>query len=333
MWGRLSAIIALMLISTFLLPARGDEGIEVRIKDIAKIQGMASNQLLGYGLVVGLPGTGDSSRSGITRQSLANMLMRIGIRIDQRELYSTRNTAAVMVTAELPPFAKEDDRIDVTVASIGDAISLSGGILLLTTLRGPNGVVYATAQGRVSVSDNRERMIGRGTTPVIGIIQNGGLVARDVEMKLDVQKLSIRLNVPDFNTASLVAKAINSKYPDIAKALDNATISLTVPEDKSADLVGFVAEIKDMKVVPDSVARVVVNERTGAIVISQNVRVSPVAVSCGELKVEIKKISGGASLDEVIDALNAIGATPRQILSLLQAMKAAGALHAELIVM
>ncbi len=329
----LSVIIISVLISIFLLPNWGSGEVEVRIKDISKIQGMASNQLLGYGLVVGLPGTGDSIRSAITRQSLVNMLMRMGIRVNERELYSTRNSAAVVVTAELPPFAREDDRIDVTVASIGDAISLAGGILLLTTLRGPDGVVYATAQGKISGSANERRMFVRGTEPVVGVIQNGGLVVRDVNAKLDGQKLSIRLNVPDFNTANLVAKAINSKYPGIAKALDNATISLTVPQDKSDDLVGFIAEIKSLKVVPDTVARVVVNERTGAIVMTQNVRVSPVAVSCGELKVEIKKVSNGASLDEVINALNAIGATPRQILSLLQAMKAAGALHAELIVM
>lgn len=341
--------------------------VSTRIKDIAKVQGVRSNQLVGYGLVVGLAGTGDSNKTVETLQSVANMLKTFGVSIDSTQL-KTKNVAAVIVTATLPPFARPGDTIDMTVSSMGDAKSLQGGTLLQTPLKAANGQVYAVGQGAVSTggfstgsggSSSGKNFTTVGTTP------NGAIVERDVEMNYGSNgTLSLSLSKPDFTTASRITQAINARFGKIAGASNPGTVDITVPYMYQNDLVGFVASLEDLYVTPDTIAKVVVNERTGTIVMGGNVSVDEIAIAQGSLNVNIVKsqdvnqpppfsfgetittrqtdvdvteeqahtviLSATSNVSDVVGALNAIGATPRDIISILQAMKAAGALHAEL---
>ncbi|RUM31858.1 MAG: flagellar biosynthesis protein FlgA [Aquifex sp.] len=336
----------------------------VRIKDIATIEGNRYNYLIGYGLVVGLKGTGDGKATQFTVQSLANMLRRMGIPVDPRRI-TVKNVAAVMVTAKVPPYAKAGMRFDVEVSSIGDAKSLEGGTLLMTPLRGPDGKVYALAQGQVIVGGYEAR--GRGAAkvkniPTVGRIPNGAILERDLPFSANFKEVNIYLDEPDFTTAKNVQDVINRAFgKEIAKAIDSATIRVRIPEGYSP--VDFLAKVENLEVQTSSVAKVVVDGRSGIVLLGGNVTIDPVAVAIGSLVVEIKerpeviqppplspgetkvvprtevKVKEekrrlvqikGTTVSELVDALNAIGATPREIIQVLQAIKAAGALKAKL---
>jgi flagellar P-ring protein precursor FlgI len=344
----------------------------VRIKDIASLQGVRENQIVGYGLVIGLKGTGDSLRnSPFTEQSLQSMLDGMGINVRDASL-RTRNVAGVIVTAELPPYIGKGARIDITASSLGDATSLLGGTLVMTPLMGADGQIYAVAQGPVAVSglssegDAESLTIG---VPTTGRIPNGGMVEREVAGDFDhLDSLVLELKNPDFTTAMRVVDSINAFAAKhyggkVAEERDFRTIALAKPPNLSAPR--FISEITQLSVVPDSPARVVIDERTGTVVIGQDVQISTVAVTHGNLTVRVTEapevsqpaplsdgetttvprtlvdasqsggefaILGGADLQTLVSGLNQIGLKPTGIIAILQAIKSAGALQAELIV-
>lgn len=326
------------VVLVILLAVSSAFAVEVRIKDISYIPEVASNQLFGYGVVIGLPGTGDSSRLLAARQALSNMLINMDIRLSPEAIRSD-NIAAVMATAELPAFAKEGDRIDVRISSIGDAESMEGGTLLLTPLRAADGKVYASSQGTITV-DKRPLAPGarrrNETLPPVGKIVGGALIAKTLDTKFeDMNSLSIRLRNPDFATASLVAKKINETFWDgIAIAVDLGTVKVEVPKDFKKRLVNFVSMLGELTVNPDTKAKVVINERTGTVIIGEKVRISTFAISHGNMTLKISQMPNGkATLDDVVTALKAVGTTTEDLIAILKTMKAAGALQAELIIM
>ncbi|MDT8903771.1 flagellar basal body P-ring protein FlgI [Anaeroselena agilis] len=338
-----------------------------RIKDVAKLQGVRSNQLVGYGLVVGLAGTGDSDKSTFTVQSIVNMLKNFGITISTSQL-KPKNVGAVMVTAQLPPFIKPGDTIDITVSSLGDAKSLQGGTLLQTPLKAANGAVYAVGQGPLSVGGFSAGGGGASQQknfPTVGTIPGGAIVERDVPTQFEAGgSVVFVLNKPDFTTASRISEAVDRRFGPISRASDAGSVSVFVPLEYTGNLVGFIAALEELPVTPDSAAKVVVNERTGTVVMGGNVTIDTVAVAQGGLTVRVSSstevsqpppFSGGstvvtqnksvdakeqqaplivlpatANVSDLVSALNAVGATPRDVISILQAIKAAGALHAEL---
>lgn len=364
---------AITFVVVTLLAVTGVVGVanaaDTRIKDIAKVQGVRANQLIGYGLVVGLAGTGDSNKSGTqTSVSVANMLKSFGITVSEADLKS-KNVAAVMVTAQLPPFLKPGDTIDtINVSSMGDAKSIAGGTLLQTPLKAANGQVYAVAQGAVTTGGFS---VGSGGSsqqknfPTAGIVSGGAIVEKDVPTQFSNNGVMyLALDQPDFTTASRISNAIASRFGSICLARDPGTIEIHVPPEYSNDVVGFVASLEDLPVTTDSIAKVVINERTGTIVMGNNVAIDEVAVAQGGLSVRISKdttvsqpppFSGGTTaattntqvdvkeqknhlivlpasshVGDVVSALNSVGATPRDIITILQAIKAAGAMHADL---
>ena len=361
-------MLALALVAGISQETAFAESAVTRIKDIAKVQGVRSNQLMGYGLVVGLNGTGDSSNKSLeTIQSVVNMLKSYGVVVSQSSLKSD-NVAAVMVTATLPPFVREGDNIDVTVSSIGDADSIQGGTLLQTPLRAANGTVYAVAQGAVSTGGF---MVGRGGSnstknfPTVRTTPNGAIVERTVEDEIGADgRISLSLAQPDFTTASRIVNAVNSQYGAIARAANPGRIDISVPAYYRDNVVGFVSSIEDLSVMPDNVAKIIVNERTGTIVMGGDVSVDEIAITQGGLSIKVQHnnkasqpspfsygttietrntnvkvkedkastiiLPATANISDVVGALNAVGATPRDTISILQAMKASGALHAEL---
>ncbi|MBI2875568.1 MAG: flagellar basal body P-ring protein FlgI [Candidatus Tectomicrobia bacterium] len=357
-----------LLVLPILGPFRAEA---VRIKDIAGIEGVRTNQLIGYGLVIGLKGTGDKKDNLFTQRTLEEMLFRLGISVSARDV-EVENVASVVVTATLPPFAKPGQRIDVLVSSLADAESLQGGTLLLTPLRGADGQVYAVAQGAVSLGGFSAQGGGasRQTNhPTVGQLPSGAIVEREVPT-LFAQKdvYTISLNHPDFTTASRVAEAVNRAFGEATAHPANAgSVTVTLPQAHQADPVGFFAALERLEVVPDSVAKVVLDERTGTIVMGENVRISTVAISHGSLSIQIKEapevsqpaplgegetvvvprtqigirekearlllLSQGATIGDLVKGLNAVGATPRDFIAIFQALKAAGALHAVLEIM
>ena len=361
-------LLLLVLVLGALPGTAAADSAVTRIKDISKVQGVRSNQLMGYGLVVGLDGTGDGSSSGETVQSIANMLTSYGITVNTSSI-KLKNVAAVMVTATLPPFVREGDSLDVTVSSIGDAKSLRGGTLLQTPLRAGNGEVYVVAQGGVSTGGFTAGSGGSSTSkafPTVGIAVNGGIVERTVEddgIGANGQ-ISLSLARPDFTTASRVAGAINAQYGSIAQASNPGRVDVAIPSYFRGNVVGFVASIEDLPIRPDNMARVVVNERTGTIIMGGDVSVDAVAITQGGLTIRIQSnadvsqpgpfsygntvvtddpnvevtdakgstivLPATTNISDIVGALNTVGATPRDTISILQAMKAAGALHAEL---
>ncbi|RMH79975.1 MAG: flagellar basal body P-ring protein FlgI [Acidobacteria bacterium] len=335
-----------------------------RIGDIAVFEGNRGNHLVGYGLVVGLRGTGDGKSTLFTVKSIANMLNRMGIVVDPRRM-TTKNVAAVMVSAKLPPYAKPGMYIDVEVSSIGDAKSLEGGTLLLTPLRGPDGEVYALAQGQVLISGYEAR--GRGAqqvknVPTVGRIPNGAIVEREVHNSSLLMEINLYLESPSFSLAKLIQDRINTDFgTQVAHAIDGSTIKLKVPNGMNP--VDFMARVEDIRIDVPSFARVVVDGRSGIVLLGGEVTINPVSVTVGslvvtvlerpevvqppplspgqtaivprtELKVEEKEKRAielrGATVSQLVDSLNRIGATPREIISILQAIKAAGALRARL---
>ncbi|MCD6169791.1 MAG: flagellar basal body P-ring protein FlgI [Candidatus Latescibacteria bacterium] len=346
----------------------------VRIKDIARMQNPGEIQLIGYGLVVGLDGTGDRMGAQFTTQSVANLIKRMGISVSPTRL-RTRNVAAVMVTAKLGPFAKVGNKVDVTVSSIGDASSLEGGTLLLTELSYKGKTVYVEAQGPLSVGGFTAEagVFGERTSTnytLVGRVPGGGVVVRKPPVvNTAPTTLFLSLLHSDYTTADRIAKAINQKFGEkLATPLDASTTSIQVPSDRqdTAALIDFVSQIETIQIVPDTPARVVINERTGTIIIGQNVTVSPVAIASGNLHIEIKAtpvisqpppfskgetvvvpemqitaesekarviaLEEAASVSDIAKALNALGATPRDIIAIFQALKEAGALHGELVI-
>jgi len=340
-----------------------------RIKDLAYFLGARPNSLIGYGLVVGLKNSGDSTNTIFTINTLANMLENMGINFDPTQA-KTMNVAAVMVTAKLPAFSRTGSRVDVQASSIGDAKSIEGGTLLMTPLNGPDGKVYAVAQGPVStggfaVSGASGSSVQKNH-PTVGFISGGALVEKEIPVQYDEKPgLDLILKTPDFTTASKTASAIQKALPEItAHAADAGTVKLEVPSTERGEMVALITQIENLEVNADVVAKVVVNERTGTIVIGERVRIAPVAVAHGSLTVQITEkptvsqplpfsqgttkvvpqtsiqvqeakghlavVGGGVTIGQVIEGLNAIGATPRDLINILQSIKAAGAMDAEL---
>ncbi|AAR36439.1 flagellar basal body P-ring protein FlgI [Geobacter sulfurreducens] len=343
--------------------------LAIRIKDIASFDGVRDNQLIGYGLIVGLNGTGDSDQTKFPVQSLANVLERMGITVNRDDI-KVKNVAAVMVTAELPPFSKQGTRVDVLVSSLGDAKSLAGGTLLMTPLKGADGQVYAVAQGGLltnSFSYGGQAATAQKNHPTAGRIPNGALVERELPNVLaDRSQLRLNLHQPDFTTATRIARAVNEQFKaGVASCNDPGSVVISLPDAYQGRVVEFVADMERLEVRPDNPAKVVLNERTGTIVIGENVRIDTVAVSHGNLTLLIKEtprvsqpqplsrtgetvvvprtgikvseesgglavLREGASIGDVVRALNALGVTPRDLIGILQAIKAAGAMQAEL---
>jgi len=314
-----------------------------RIKDLAAIKGIRSNQISGYSLVVGLNGTGDKDKVTFTRQALANMMEKMNISVDQNQL-KVKNVAAVMVTTSIPAFARIGDRLDVTVSSMGDAQSLKGGTLLMTYLKGVDGRVYAIAQGPVSLSIPSDAE-DRDSHLLVGRIVNGGSIEREIPFRLDGKKnLTLSLFYPDFTTARRMTDTINAAIGnEVAKTIDASAISLTIPEDMwQSHVAEFISDIESLNVIPDTKARVVVNERTGTVVIGADVSISQVAIAHGNLSVTINEgqeneeqeslmnLPASATIGELVRGLNALGVKPRDLIGILQSMRAAGALQAEL---
>ena len=341
-----------------------------RVKDLASIEGVRQNQLVGYGIVVGLNGTGDTLNNiPFTKQSLQAMLERLGVNTRGATM-RTQNLAAVMVTANLPPFSAQGTRIDVTVSSLGDAKSLQGGTLLVTPLLGADGEVYALAQGSVAIAgfsaEGDAAKITRGV-PTNGRISNGANVEREIAFKLnDARSLRLSLRNPDFTTSKRIASAINDFMgADTAEPTDPATVTIQIPGRFHGNMIRLITEVEQLKVEPDQTARVVVDERSGIIVMGRDVRVSTVAIAQGNLTVTITEqpqvsqpapfsngkttvvprtgvkvdtgdgnklalVKEGVSLRDLVDGLNALGVGPRDLISILQAIKTAGALQADI---
>ncbi|HUO64277.1 MAG TPA: flagellar basal body P-ring protein FlgI [Terriglobales bacterium] len=347
---------------------------QVRVKDVARIHGVRDNDVYGYGLIVGLNGTGDrSTASPFTPQTIANMLQRLGIAVPPLALNS-KNVAAVMVTAKLPPFVKTGTTLDVLVSSLGDSSTLQGGTLLLTPLQGPDGRTYALAQGPVSVGGVAASG-GTGDSvqknhPTVGRIPGGALVEREVPAALDPSAFSLTLLQGDFTTAVRLAEAVNGAgMGSLARAINPTTVTVSVPPAEQYRLMEFISRIEALTLRVDAPARVIINERTGTVVLGSQLRIATVAIAHGNLIVQIKNetqvsqpgafapigsqtvvvpksdvgvkeeksqlavVREGASIGDVVQGLNSLGVTPRDLISILQAIRQAGALMAELEIM
>lgn len=365
-----------LVISALFLAITGPAAAQMqhRIKDIADFEGIRENMLVGYGLVVGLNGTGDDLGSAVfTRESLIGMLERLGVNARDNAL-DTDNVAAVMITADLPPFSRQGTRLDITVSAIGDSDSLLGGTLLVTPLLAADGEVYAVAQGSVAIAGfsagGNAETITRGV-PTVGRIANGAIIERELDFELSkLRTVKVALRNPDLTTAQRVANTINDflKVP-AARSLDPATIQVTVPNRYNGDAVAMLTDIEQLRVETDQVARVLIDERSGVIVMGENVRISTVAIAQGNLTIRVTEtpqvsqpnafantgdtevvdrttievdedadrrlavLPSGISLQEMVNGLNALGVGPRDMITILQSIKAAGALQAEIEVM
>lgn len=362
--GRGLAILGTTLLLCMVLVS---PALAVRLKDIASFSGVRNNELVGYGLVAGLSGTGDGTSAAFTIRSMVNMLDKMGVQVDPN-VVKPKNVAAVMVTAKMPASAKPGSNLDVTVSSLGDAKSLLGGVLLLTPLKGIDGQIYALAQGALTIggfSAGGEAATAQKNIATVGRISNGAVVERPAPFKFNTQEtMTVSMNVPDFSTAMQVTNRINSALGGgYAKAQDASTIELNVPDRFRGNMVPLMASLENLDVNPDSKAKVVVDEKTGTIVLGSEVRLSKVAVAHGNLQIVVTEnpqvsqpgplsqgqtvvtpqtdiavreqnnrlmLMEGATLQELVDGLNAIGATPRDLISIIRTLKSAGALHADL---
>ncbi len=321
----------LVLISTILFSAN------VRIKDFAKFRGARDNQLFGIGLVVGLNGTGDSG--SLSSSLLVNMMKNFGIAVNPSDLKS-RNAALVMVIADIPPFYKPGMRLDVVVASINDAKSLRNGVLLQTPLYGADGNIYAVAQGPISVGgeDAKGSASLQKRFTVVGYIPNGALVEREIPMNIvDENTITILLDRPDFTTAARTATAINTKFKaNIAKAIDGASVRVTVPNAFVDDVIAFLALLEEIEVPIDTPAQVVINERTGTVVFGGDVKIADFVLSYGNFVIVISNGQIGdkqATIGNLITALKSVGATPQDIIAIIQELHKAGVIYAQLRIM
>jgi flagellar P-ring protein precursor FlgI len=357
-----------LLAALFLLHSAAVPGARgaTRLKELVSLEGVRDNQLMGYGLVVGLAGTGDRRQTVFSAQSLTNLLERMGLTVSPTAI-QVKNTAAVMVTATLPPFSQAGSRIDITVSALGDAPSLQGGVLLMTGLKGPDDQVYAVAQGPlvlggfIAGSGGNTQSVNH---PTVGRIPNGAIVERGSPSVNLTAHLRLQLQRADFATAARVAEAIDKRFGAIAHAENAALVAVTLPPEYEKNITEFVAEFERLTVETDSQAVIVVNERTGTIVMGKDVQVAPVAIMQGNLNVEIQTteavsqpgalssgstqkvqqtnvsvkqepsrsvmLQQGATVEELVRALTAIGSSPRDIISILQNLKDAGALDADL---
>ncbi len=365
---RRKPVVSLLMIS-MLWVLSGPLLAASRVKDVAAFEGVRDNQLVGYGLVVGLNGTGDRSQTFFSTQTLANILERSGIIVSPDQM-RVKNIAAVMVTSNLPPFVRQGSRIDVTVSSVGDAQDIQGGVLVMTPLKAADSQVYATAQGQIVLGGFNA---GAGTGnrvqlnhPTVGRIPNGALVEKEVSVDLSGKsRLNLVLRDNDFTTASRAVRAINELVgTSVAAALDGRTISIAVPPTYGQRIVEFMALVENAKMDVDNRARVVINEKTGTVVLGRDVKITEVSIVHGglslqvgtllnvsqpapfsqgqttvvpETNVSVQEEKGravtlreGASVEEIVRALNAIGAGPRDVIAILQAIKAQGAMLAEL---
>lgn len=359
---KLTKIMSICLLLFAVWPP--EHGNAVRLKDLASVKGVRDNQLIGYGLVVGLNGTGDGKQVSFTSQGLINMMENMGIHMNKD--VQVKNVASVLITAQLPPFIKIGQSIDVTLSSLGDASSLQGGTLIATPLKGLDNKIYALAQGAVSIGGFE--VTGRTMTGTqknhltVARIPNGATVEREVPVSFKGKgKITLSLNHPDFTTVYRMVSVIDGflKGP-YASALDGTTVEITIPEHYSRKEIALLAEIENLDVRPDSRAKVVIDERTGTIVLGQNVQINEIAVSHGNLSLQVNAgqaaptgaglgalvsndnitarekenrlfaLKTGATLGEVVRALNSVGVTPRDLISIFQTIKASGALQAEL---
>jgi flagellar P-ring protein precursor FlgI len=366
----LPALPALAAALLLLLPA--SLAAQSRIKDIADVEGVRDNVLIGYSLVVGLNGTGDTiNNSPFTEQSLIGMLERLGVNVRGTQM-KTKNVAAVMVTANMPPFGAAGTRIDVTVSAMGDAKDLKGGTLLVTPLMGADGEVHAVAQGALAVSGFAAQGAGANVTrgvPTSGRISGGAIIELETNFQLaDLPYLRLSLRNPDFTTASRMAQAINGALgANSARAIDPSSVLVQVNDQRRSDLVSLITQLEQLRVTPDQPAKVVIDEASGTIVMGENVRISTVAIAQGALTIRVtetpqvsqpgafapegaetvvvprtdiqvddssgKKLAimpAGVTLQELVQSLNALGIGPRDMITILQAIKAAGAMQAEI---
>lgn len=354
-------------IALFLLSSLA-AGAAVRVKEIASVEGVRDNQLIGYGLVVGLNGTGDKRQTFFSSQTLANLLDRMGVQVSPTAML-VRNTAAVMLTANLPAFAQPGTRIDVQAAAIGDSTNLQGGLLILTPLKAPNGQVFAVAQGSVVTGGF---VAGRGAGnsmtvnhPTAGRIPGGAIVEQAPPSAIPEGRVKLQLRQADFTTSARLAKAINDKFAaPLARCENAALVAVDIPPAYAQKQVEFVAEIEGLTLEADKTQRILVNERTGTIVAGRDVRIRPVSVLHGALSVEVQtafqvsqpeplsqgkttvvpevtvtakeekakniQLKQGATVDDLAKALTAIGATARDVIAILQSLKSAGALDVEI---
>lgn len=345
-----------------------------RIKDIVDFEGVRDNMLVGYGLVVGLNGTGDSIKTGhFTKQSLQSMLNRLGVKPTDAGLDS-KNVAAVMVTATLPAFSSKGSRVDVTVSALGDAKDLMGGTLLVTPLLGADGEVYAVSQGQLAVggfsAGGAAATVTKGV-PTSARIANGGIVEREIDFTMDsMGSVKLSLRNPDFTTARRVAQAVNAYLgTSAAESTDPSTVKVTVPDAYKGQVVSMITDLEQLRIEPDQIARVIIDEQSGIIVMGENVRLSTVAIAQGNLTIQITEtpqvsqpgpfsqtgtttvvprtnvqvdqgqdsklavLQDGVTLQQFVNGLNALGIGPRDMITILQAIKASGALQAEIEVM
>jgi flagellar P-ring protein FlgI len=338
-----------------------------RIKDLVSVEGVRDNQLVGYGIVVGLAGTGARQQTVFSIQSLTNVLQRMGVTVPPAAII-VRNTAAVLVTATLPPFAQPGGKLDVDVAAVGDATNLQGGLLVLTPLRASNGQIFAMAQGSVVTGGFVAGRGGNSQTvnhPTVGRVVDGAIVEQSPPSITPVDSLHLQLRRPDFATASRISSAINQQFQaGTARALNSGLISVQVPAAYQGRSVEFIAAIDDLQVDADRSSKISINERTGTVVFGGDMRIAPVAILQGNLSVQIQTtytasqpnplslgqtevvpkvdvgvkedkakdlvLKNGATVDELVRALVAIGSTPRDIIAILQSLKAAGALDADI---
>ena len=362
-------LLFLFLLAGCLMPP--SDASAVRIKDIATFSGVRDNQLIGYGLVVGLSGTGDKKDSAFTMRSMVNMLEKMGVQVDFKQM-KPKNVAAVMVTAKMPVSAKPGTRLDVTVSSLGDSTSLLGGVLLQTPMKGVDGKVYVLAQGPLTVGgfsvnagQPQAQAQAQKNVTTVAQVPGGGIVERAVPFEFNTQNsLTLSMSAPDFSTTNQVVERINKALGGtFARSVDVGTVTLDIPADFRGNMVPLMASLENIEITPDSAAKVVVDEKTGTIILGRDVRISRVAVAHGNLQVLVSEsqdvsqpgpfsggttaitpstdiatreedrklnILEGATLQELVDALNSVGATPRDLISILRSMKAAGALHAQL---
>lgn len=361
--------LATLILVSVLLLIFSSPSSAARLKDIASLKGVRLNQLVGYGLVVGLNGTGDGAGTKFTVQSLVNMMEKLGVHVLSSQV-KVNNVAAVMVTANLPPFARIGSRVDVLISSIGDAKSLQGGTLLMTPLKGVDREVYGLAQGPLIVGGfSSSGASGGGVQknhPTVARVTGGATIEREIPFEFNrMDDLTIALHQPDFTTALRVSKAINQSLEGPwAVPADAGTVKINIPETHRKNLVGLVASLEQLNVDPDRKAKIILDERTGTVVMGDDVRISSVAIAHGNLSVQIKEekqvsqptpfsegqttvtdnseinvseennklilMPRGTSLGELVKALNAIGVSPRDLIAVFQAIKASGALQAEL---
>jgi flagellar P-ring protein precursor FlgI len=360
-----------LLLALFLLAAPMEPVADggTRLKELVSLEGVRDNPLIGYGLVVGLSGTGDRQLTVFSAQSLTNMLQQMGVSVPASAIL-VKNTAAVMVTATLPPFAQPGVHIDVEAAAIGDAANLQGGLLLLTSLKSVDGQVYAVAQGSVVTGGFAAGRAGNSTMvnhPTVGRVPGGAIIERAAPSIAPQGSVRLQLRQPDFTTAQRISAVINEKFgavKPVARPQNSAVVGVDIPQEYAARTVEFIADLEALQVVADRPARVIINERTGTIVMGKEVRVSPVAIMHGKLTVEIQTVETvsqpnplgqgttqvvpevavgakedkarslvlkqGATVEELVRALGAIGSTPRDVIAILQSLRAAGALEADI---